>query len=263
MVGELRRALDEGQLVLHFQPKVDLQSGRVVGAEALVRWQHPRGLIAPAEFVPVAERTGLIKPLSRYVLDRALCQCRAWRDDGLELRVSVNLSARNLLDPTLPEDVLRLLTKWGIPEELLELEITESTIMIDPKRAMEVLARLHTMGIALSIDDFGTGYSSLVYLKELPVNELKIDRTFVARMAENRGDAFIVRSTIDLAHNLRLKVVAEGVEDEETLRELGRLGCNIVQGFHVSRPLPPDEFRAWLAERGREAVAPAVKRSVA
>ena len=204
----------------------------------------------------MAERTGLILPLSRYVLDHALAQCREWRDSGLDLKISVNLSARNLLDPTLPEDVTKLLTKWGIPVDLLELEITESTIMIDPKRAMEVLGRLHAMGIGLSIDDFGTGYSSLVYLKELPVNELKIDRTFVARMASNRGDAFIVRSTIDLAHNLHLKVVAEGVEDEDTMKELARLGCNIAQGFHVSRPLPPAEFGSWLADRGERPAAP-------
>ena len=263
MVGQLRKGLADNEVLLHYQPKIDLETGRVVGAEALVRWQHPeRGLILPAEFVPMAERTGLIRPLSRYVLDHALAQCREWRDSGLDLKISVNLSARNLLDPTLPEDVTKLLTKWGIPVDLLELEITESTIMIDPKRAMEVLGRLHAMGIGLSIDDFGTGYSSLVYLKELPVNELKIDRTFVARMASNRGDAFIVRSTIDLAHNLHLKVVAEGVEDEDTMKELARLGCNIAQGFHVSRPLPPAEFGSWLADRGERPAAP-VKSSVA
>jgi diguanylate cyclase (GGDEF)-like protein len=258
MVGQLRKALEDGQVILHYQPKVDLENGTIVGAEALVRWQHPdRGLIPPADFVPMAERTGLIRPLSRYVLDHALRQCGEWRDAGLDLTVSVNLSARNLLDPSLPDDVTRLLTKWGIPESLLELEITESTIMIDPKLAMEVLARLHAMGIGLSIDDFGTGYSSLVYLKELPVDELKIDRTFVARMSSNRGDAFIVRSTIDLAHNLQLKVVAEGVEDQDTMDELTRLGCNTAQGFHLSRPLPPAQFASWLAERGQRPVAPA------
>jgi diguanylate cyclase (GGDEF)-like protein len=263
MVGQLRKALEDGQVVLHYQPKVDLESGRVVGAEALVRWQHPdRGLIPPADFVPMAERTGLIRPLSRYVLDHALAQCSEWREAGLDLKISVNLSARNLLDPSLPDDVKKLLTKWSIPEELLELEITESTIMIDPQRAMEVLARLNAMGIGLSIDDFGTGYSSLVYLKELPVHELKIDRTFVARMASNRGDAFIVRSTIDLAHNLQLKVVAEGVEDEDTLNELAKLGCNIAQGFHLSRPLPPAEFASWLSARGQSPAAPA-RRDVA
>ncbi|HEU0023669.1 MAG TPA: EAL domain-containing protein [Thermoleophilaceae bacterium] len=256
MVGQLRKALEESQVVLHYQPKIDVETGKVVGAEALVRWQHPeRGLIAPIEFVPMAERTGLIKPLSRYVLDRALAQCRDWRDAGLDLKVSVNLSARNLLDPRLPEDVSKLLTKWQVPVTHLELEITESTIMIDPKRAMEVLRELHAMGIALSIDDFGTGYSSLVYLKEMPVNELKIDRAFVARMGDSRRDAFIVRSTIDLAHNLRLQVVAEGVEDQNTLDELARLGCNIVQGFHLSHPLPAGEFGDWLADRG-ESPAP-------
>jgi diguanylate cyclase (GGDEF)-like protein len=160
MVGELRKALEANEVVLHYQPKIDLESGTVVGAEALVRWQHPtRGLIPPADFVPMAERTGLIRPLSRYVLNLALAQCREWRDAGLGLKVSVNLSTRNLLDPHLPEDVSGLLAKWSVPAAFLELEITESTIMVDPKRAMEVLRRLHTMGIALSIDDFGTGYS--------------------------------------------------------------------------------------------------------
>jgi len=251
MVGELRRGLAQNEVLLHYQPKVDLEAGKVVGAEALVRWQHPtRGLIAPNEFVPMAERTGLIRPLSRYVLNTAIAQCQEWRAAGLGLRVSVNLSARNLLDPTLPDDVKRLLSKWGVPASCLELEITESTIMVDPNRALEVLRRLHGMDIALSIDDFGTGYSSLAYLKELPVNELKIDRTFVMAMTSNRGDAFIVRSTIDLAHNLSLQVVAEGVEDAETMSELAELGCDIAQGFHLSRPLPANEFSEWLAARG-------------
>jgi EAL domain-containing protein (putative c-di-GMP-specific phosphodiesterase class I) len=177
----------------------------------------------------------------------ALSQCREWRDAGLDLKVSVNLSTRNLLDPTLPDDVGRLLLRWGLPPSSVELEITESTMMVDPKRALEVLKRLHNMGIALSIDDFGTGYSSLAYLKELPVNELKIDRTFVEAMTENQGDAFIVRSTIDLAHNLKLQVVAEGVENQETMDRLSDLGCNVAQGFHLSRPLPPPEFARWLA----------------
>jgi diguanylate cyclase (GGDEF)-like protein len=254
MVGELRKGLEQNEVLLHYQPQVELESGKVVGAEALVRWQHPtRGLTPPVEFVPMAERTGLIRPLSRYVLNAAIAQCHEWSNAGLALKVSVNLSTRNLLDPTLPDDVARLLAKWGVPASLLELEITESTIMVDPKRAMEVLTRLHGMGIALSIDDFGTGYSSLAYLKELPVNELKIDRTFVETMTSNRGDAFIVRSTIDLAHNLRLQVVAEGVEDAETMSELTDLGCNIAQGFHLSRPLPAHEFDQWLAERGEGA----------
>ncbi|HVC07365.1 MAG TPA: EAL domain-containing protein [Solirubrobacterales bacterium] len=256
MVSELRKALDENQVLLHYQPKLDLKSGKVIGAEALIRWQHPtRGLIPPDEFVPMAERTGLIRPLSRFVLNAALAQCREWRDSGHDLKVAVNLSARNLLDPDLPEDVSRLLAKWGVQPGLLELEITESTIMVDPARAMEVLRRLHTMGIALSIDDFGTGYSSLAYLKELPVDELKIDRTFVATMATNKGDAFIVRSTIELAHNLSLQVVAEGVEDEHTMSELTELGCNVAQGFHLSRPLPPQEFASWLATQDVEIAA--------
>ena len=251
MVGELKKALQDNQVLLHYQPKVDLETGKIVGAEALVRWEHPtRGLLAPAEFVPMAERTGLIKPLSRHVLNMALSQCREWRDEGFDLKVSVNLSTRDLLDPHLPQDVSQLLSRWRLPAASLELEITESTMMVDPQRSLEVLKRLHNMGIALSIDDFGTGYSSLAYLKELPVNELKIDRTFVEAMTSNRGDAFIVRSTIDLAHNLRLQVVAEGVEDQQTMDELADLGCNVAQGFHLSRPLPPQEFTTWLASSG-------------
>ena len=255
MVGELKRALQENQVLLHYQPKVDLETGKVVGAEALVRWQHPtRGLLPPVEFVPMAERTGLIKPLSRYVLNMALSQCREWRDEGMDLKVSVNLSTRDLLDPHLPQDVSQLLSRWRLPASAVELEITESTMMVDPQRSLEVLKRLHNMGIALSIDDFGTGYSSLAYLKELPVNELKIDRTFVEAMTSNRGDAFIVRSTIDLAHNLSLQVVAEGVEDQATMDELAGLGCNVAQGFHLSRPLPPQDFTTWLASSGTVAV---------
>ncbi len=256
MVGELKKGLQENQVLLHYQPKVDLETGKIVGAEALVRWQHPtRGLLPPAEFVPMAEHTGLIKPLSRYVLNMALSQCREWRDEGMDLKVSVNLSTRDLLDPHLPQDVSQLLSRWRLPASSVELEITESTMMVDPQRSLEVLKRLHNMGIALSIDDFGTGYSSLSYLKELPVNELKIDRTFVEAMTSNRGDAFIVRSTIDLAHNLSLQVVAEGVEDQATMDELAGLGCNVAQGFHLSRPLPPQDFTTWLASSGTVAVA--------
>jgi diguanylate cyclase (GGDEF)-like protein len=254
MVGELRRALQSGELTLHYQPKVDLSSEVVHGVEALVRWNHPeRGLLPPNEFVPMAERTGLIRLLTRYVLNAALAQASEWNEIGLELRVSVNLSARNLLDPSLAEDVARLLSRWGIRPDLLELEITESTIMLDPARATEVLNQLSEMGIGLSVDDFGTGYSSLSYLRELPVKELKIDRTFVSRMCEDDGDRFIVRSTIGLGQNLGLRVVAEGVEDEETLAQLTTLGCDLAQGYFLSRPVPASELADWLAQRGSRA----------
>jgi diguanylate cyclase (GGDEF)-like protein len=254
MVGELRRALQSDELTLHYQPKVDLSSGVVHGVEALVRWNHPeRGLLPPNEFVPMAERTGLIRLLTRYVLNAALAQANQWNDEGLELHVSVNLSARNLLDPTLPEDVVRLMAKWGVRPELLELEITESTIMLDPARATEVLNQLSDMGIGLSVDDFGIGYSSLSYLRELPVKELKIDRSFVSEMCTDEGNRFIVRSTIGLGQNLGLRVVAEGVEDEETLAQLTTLGCDFAQGYFLSRPVPALELAEWLAQRGRRA----------
>jgi diguanylate cyclase (GGDEF)-like protein len=255
MVGELRRALQGDELVLHYQPKVELHSSNVRGVEALVRWRHPeRGLLPPAEFVPMAERTGLIRPLTRYVLNVALAQCREWYDAGQELQVSVNLSARNLLDPSLPEDISRLLGKWRVKPELLELEITESTIMTDPTRSTEVLTRLDGMGIALSIDDFGTGYSSLSYLRELPVAELKIDRAFVKEMATDEDNRFIVRSTISLGQNLGLQVVAEGVEDEQTLEQLRELGCDFAQGYFLSRPVAAGELSRWLHARSAEAV---------
>jgi diguanylate cyclase (GGDEF)-like protein len=253
MVGELRKAFEgDDEVVLHYQPKMDLQSGGIQAVEALVRWQHPeRGLIPPNDFIPMAEHTGLIRPLTRYVLNAALAQCREWQDTGLELAISVNISARNLLDPCLPEDVERLLAKWGVKPELLALELTETTIMVDPKRALEVLNRLSSMGIALSIDDFGTGYSSLSHLRDLPVDELKIDRSFVMTMHSNESDAFIVRSTIELGHNLGLRVVAEGVEDEGALLELSDLGCDLAQGYFLSRPLPAKEFESWLSGRER------------
>jgi diguanylate cyclase (GGDEF)-like protein len=250
ILGELRRALERDEFVLHYQPEADIQTGRVVGAEALVRWIHPeRGVIPPNEFIPLAERTGLIKPLTAFVLDSALAQCRKWADDGLELTVAVNLSVRNLLDVGLPAAVAAMLERHGVEPGRLKLEITEGTIMADPQRAMAVLSELHEMGIRLSIDDFGTGYSSLAYLKDLPVSELKIDRTFVNDMSEaSGGDAFIVRSTIDLARNLGLEVVAEGVETEAIWTQLGRLGCDMGQGYYLSRPVPPEQFAAWLAE---------------
>jgi diguanylate cyclase (GGDEF)-like protein len=249
MLGELRRALDNDEFAVYYQPKADIRTGRVEGAEALVRWIHPEhGVIPPNDFIPLAEHTGLIKPLTAFVLNTAIAQCREWVDEGLDLTVAVNLSVRNLLDATLPDAVAAMLERHGVEARRLKLEITEGTIMADPDRAMEVLSRLHGMGIGLSIDDFGTGYSSLAYLKDLPVSELKIDRTFVNDMSEEDSDAFIVRSTIDLARNLGLQVVAEGVETEAIWTQLGHLGCDIGQGYYLSRPVPPDEFASWLAD---------------
>ena len=247
LVGELRGAIEREELVLHYQPKASLGSGEVTHVEALVRWQRPEhGLVPPNEFIPLAEHTGLIKQLSTYVLDAALRQVRGWLDTGIDLCVAVNLSARNLLEADLPDQIADLLLARRVPAERLILEITESTIMADPARALAVLTRLSEMGIRLSIDDFGVGYSSLSYLKRLPVHEIKIDRSFVAQMDADEDDAFIVRSTIDLGRNLGLNVVAEGVETEEVWDELGELGCDYAQGWFLGRPMPAAELAEWL-----------------
>lgn len=256
LMGELRRALEQRELVLYYQPKAVLADGGVHGVEALLRWQHPqRGLVPPDEFIPIAQQTGLIKPLTYYVIDQALRQCRLWIEDGLALAVAVNLSARNLVDGDFPVHVAGLLERWAIPPELLEFEITESAMLTDPARTRLILERLADMGIRLSIDDFGTGYSSLAYLKRLPVNEIKVDRSFVMNMDEDEDDATIVRSTIDLGRNLGLDVVAEGVENKQVWDRLRTLGCTAAQGYYLSRPVPPDELQAWLAGRQLRAAA--------
>jgi diguanylate cyclase (GGDEF)-like protein len=249
LLGELRRAIDHQQLILHYQPKVNAHTGQMLGVEALVRWQHPEhGLLPPGEFIPLAERTGLIGPLTNYVLDAALRQCRDWRQAGHELAVAVNVSARSLLDLAFPDQVAGLLARWELPARLLVVEITESTIMADPTHALEILSRLNIMGVQVAIDDFGTGYSSMAHLKTLPVHELKIDRSFVSQMTSDTRDAVIVRSTVDLGRNLGLRVVAEGVEDVVTLRELDALGCNAIQGYYISRPVPGDDLIYWLEQ---------------
>jgi diguanylate cyclase (GGDEF)-like protein len=250
LLTELRRAIDRGELLLHYQPKANLRTGEILGVEALVRWQHPeRGMIPPDEFIPAAQKTGVIGPLTMFVLDEALRQCRTWSLQGLELCVAVNLSTRNLLDLHLPEAVAELLARWEVPARLLELEITESTILADPVRAMQILSRLDEMGVRLSIDDFGTGYSSLAYLKRLPVDELKIDKSFILGMDESENDEVIVRSTIDLGRNLGLRVVAEGVESPQAWSRLAQLGCNVAQGYFLSRPVPAEDLTQWLADR--------------
>ena len=237
LLSELRRGLADGQLLLHHQPKIDLRTGRVVGVEALVRWQHPvRGLLAPASFLPAVERTGLIEPLTDAVLDAALAQVRAWCADGLPVPVAVNLSARSLARPDLTDRVLDRLRQHEVPASLLRLEITESALLAEPIRAREVLHRLHDAGVRISIDDFGTGYSSMGHLKHLPVDELKIDRSYVAEMGSSAEDAALVRSVIDLGHELGMTVVAEGVEDAATVRALVDLQCDVAQGHHFRRP---------------------------
>jgi diguanylate cyclase (GGDEF)-like protein len=247
LIGELRRAMDETELVLYYQPKVNMRTGRAEGVEALARWHHPeRGLLSPDEFIPLAERSNLLRPMTLYLLDSALRQANAWRTRGIAVSVSVNLSMQNLIDMRLPNDLARLLTSWRLPPGSLELEITESTIMADHRRAMTILTRLNKMGVALSVDDFGTGYSSLAYLQNLPVDSIKIDKSFCISMSEDAGNATIVQSTIDLGHNLGLQVVAEGVETIEAYNKLAELGCDYAQGFFLSRPLAPDKATIWL-----------------
>jgi diguanylate cyclase (GGDEF)-like protein/PAS domain S-box-containing protein len=247
LVSELRQAMEREELVLHYQPKAVLEGERVCGVEALLRWQHPqRGLIPPDEFIPTVQDTGLIKPLTRYVVDHALGQLSAWRDEGLGLSVSVNVAARNLIDAGFPDEVASLLEKWGLEPSVLELEITESAVLGDPLRTKAVLERLHEMGVRLSIDDFGTGYSALVYLKELPLSEIKIDRSFVLNMQESNDDRVIVQATIDLGRNLGLDVVAEGVETRTAWERLKQMGCNLAQGYFFGMPMPPEALLEWL-----------------
>ena len=249
LIPELHTAIEEDQLEVYFQPKAELVAGRVVGVEALVRWNHPtRGFLPPDEFIPAAESTGLIGPLTSLVLRQSLRQCRAWADEGIDLTVAVNLSTRNLLDVTLPATVARMLAEHGVPASRLELEVTETTMMVDPERSAEVLRSLADTGVSIAIDDFGTGYTSLSWLKRLPVTTLKIDRTFISDMdSGDDEDSVIVRSTINLARDLGLQVVAEGVEDAGTWRRLGALDCDLAQGYLLSRPLPARELTPWLA----------------
>jgi diguanylate cyclase (GGDEF)-like protein/PAS domain S-box-containing protein len=249
--GELQQAIACDQLMLHYQPKANFVTGGVSHVEALVRWRHPeRGLIPPDQFIPLAEQTGLIRSLCHWVLDDALRQCALWKRNGYSLQVAVNLSMRNLQDPCLPDVIAKLLSRWDLDPSWLEVEITESALAADPGRTLEILTRLHDMGIRIAIDDFGTGYSSLAYLKRLPVDEIKIDKSFVMGMATEEDDATIVRSTIELGHNLGLQVVAEGIEDEATWELLKSLGCDFAQGYFLSRPLPAADFAAWLHASG-------------
>jgi diguanylate cyclase (GGDEF)-like protein len=250
LVGELRRAIENRELVLHYQPKATLVDGTVRGVEALVRWQHPeRGLVQPDVFIPVAEHTGLIRPLTLFVVEEALKQCRTWREQGFDLTVAVNVAMRNILDEQFPNELAQILDRYGLEPGVLELELTETSVLADPPRAKEILQRLRDTGVSLAVDDFGTGYASLAYLSELPVDEIKIDRSFVMAMDREEQHARIVRSTIDLGRNLCLGVVAEGVESAEVWERLVELGCDSAQGYFLARPLPADELTTWLDER--------------
>jgi diguanylate cyclase (GGDEF)-like protein len=238
MLAELRHAIEQGKLLLHYQPKVDLRSGRIVGAEALVRWEHPTlGLLMPDDFIPLAEHTGLIRPLGLWVVEAALRQCKAWQRVGTRLKLAVNLSMRNLHDPQLPETFERLLKRHNLAAGCLQVEITESALMADPDHSTRVLTALDSMGIRLAVDDYGTGYSSLAYLRRLPVEELKIDKSFVSDMTTEENSAVIVRSTIELGHNLGLVVTAEGVENRATAEMLSAERCDLAQGYFFSQPL--------------------------
>jgi diguanylate cyclase (GGDEF)-like protein/PAS domain S-box-containing protein len=250
IVGALRQAITNDALQLYYQPKADAKTGVVRSVEALVRWIHPTyGSIPPDEFIPLAEQMGLIAPLTLWVIKTALQQCQIWRRTGLEMEVAVNLSMWNLRDLTLPDTIGSLLRFYGIPASFFCVELTESAIMTDIHRTIEVLNRLVALGIRVAIDDFGTGYSSLAYIKRLPIHELKIDRSFVQYMATNQVDATIVRSTVALAHHLGLQVVAEGVEDESTCDLLAAMECDTIQGYYLSRPVPTRELELWLKQR--------------
>ncbi|WP_333761308.1 putative bifunctional diguanylate cyclase/phosphodiesterase [Streptomyces sp. IBSBF 2390] len=250
LLGDLRRALDAHEVQLHYQPKVRFD-GQVAGLEALVRWVHPeRGKVPPDEFIAIAESSGLMPHLTEYVLETALGQVARWRAQGLYVPVAVNVSPRDVHTPGFAGSVAARLARHGVPAGALQLEITEHVLLEDPQRAADTLAGLTGHGVKMSLDDFGTGYSSLVHLRRLPVSELKIDRSFVARLAVDAQDAEIVRCTVDLAHSLGLLVVAEGVEDDETWERLRDLGCDAVQGWLVAAAMPPEETTAWLLARG-------------
>jgi diguanylate cyclase (GGDEF)-like protein len=247
LIGDLRDAIERRETLVVFQPKVDPTTGAVIGAEALSRWFHPEhGFIAPELFVSLAEHSGLIRPLTLHVLDLSLRNCAAWHQAGHRIHVAVNLSPNTLLDDTLPDVILRLLAQNDVPATALTLEITESTLMADPDGSVVTLNRLRSLGIKISIDDFGTGYSSMGRLRELPIDEVKIDKSFVQNAAHDHRDRALIRSTVELGHALDLHVVAEGVEDEETYAFLARTGCDIVQGYYISKPLPADQFAVWL-----------------
>ena len=247
LLRDLRTAIQRQEIGIAFQPKLDLNSGMITGVEVLARWSHPeRGIIPPYDFIPVLEQTGLIKPFTLQILEKSVRYCKEYRDKGYELGVAVNLSMHNLRDENLPRQIAEILSRFHLGEHCLTLEITESAIMRDPECSLDILTKLDKMGVGLSVDDFGIGYSSLSYLKRLPVQQLKIDRSFVSDMIGDKDDAMIVRSTIDLAHNLGLNTVAEGVQTEATLKTLETMGCDLAQGYLISRPLSHDDFLSYL-----------------
>jgi diguanylate cyclase (GGDEF)-like protein len=251
LASRLRTAIESGEMLLHYQPQTLAATGQVVGAEALIRWQHPEyGLVPPMEFVPIAEQSGAIGQLTQWVLETAVSQLAEWRRQGLEISVSVNASMRNLLDPDMAERLTELMSHHGIPPGSLTIEITETHLMSDPGRTLPLLHRLAAHGVRLSVDDFGTGYSSLSYLNDLPVHEVKIDKSFVLVDGESRRNDAIVRAIVSMSHHLGLETVAEGVEDASAERALAALGCTRLQGYHIARPMPAADFTQWMATHG-------------
>ncbi|WP_455198328.1 putative bifunctional diguanylate cyclase/phosphodiesterase [Kaarinaea lacus] len=248
LANDLRNAIRDGQLELYYQPQQNLRTGKIVSVEALARWNHPEhGFIPPDTFISIAERTGMIKQFTEWVLTTAVKQCSEWRKSFQSLSVSINLSARNLHDETMAKQIARLIRHWKIIPEQICLEITETAMMADPEHARLLLEEMDRLGLKISIDDFGTGYSSLTYLKRLPVDEIKIDRSFVMNMGNSENDASIIRATVGLAHDLGLTVVAEGVEDQESQDQLKQMGCEIAQGYHICKPVPASEISQFIA----------------
>lgn len=262
--SDLRTAVRERELTIFYQPQVEVATGRPVAAEALIRWDHPRyGYVPPEEFIQLAEQTGVIRPLTRWILGEAVRQLAEWQHAGFDIGLSVNLSPRNLHEDDLSRVVSELFEMYSVRSDRLTIEITENAIMTDPARALDAIRDLKECGVRLAIDDFGTGYSSLAYLKSLPVDELKIDKSFVIPMIESGSDTVIVRSTVDLAHALGLTVVAEGVEDEAHLTILHRIGCDLAQGFHIAEPCDPETFARWMDENGRPELDPTAEQPAA
>ena len=249
LVVEMRQAIEHDEFELYYQPKLHLRTGLMTRAEVLIRWNHPhRGLLPPGAFVPVAERTGIIRNITDWVFDRALAQCREWHEAGAPVHLAVNVSAKSLLESTLPSKIQALLDKYDVDARFIKIEITESSIMADPNHAVTIMQDLQELGIRLSVDDFGTGYSSLTHLRQLPIDEIKVDKSFVMGMTTSDADAAIVRTVIDLGHNLGKQVCAEGVENQETWWRLGELGCDLAQGYFIGKPMPAGLFLNWLLE---------------
>lgn len=250
LMSELKHAMERNELQLYFQPKIELGEYKVVGVEVLARWMHKlHGYVSPDEFISLAERTRIIRPLTQWVLENAFTTCARWHKQGLVMKMSINLSAKDLHDPELPDQIAGIAAKTGVQPEWIAFEITETSIMSDPTRVLIIVERLKGMGYEMSIDDFGTGYSSLAYLRKLPVSELKIDKSFVIDMDANENDTIIVRATIDLAHNLGLRVTAEGVERQEITDTLIKMGCDLGQGHFFSKPLAENDFIDWIKNK--------------